>query len=70
MASQVMASQVMASQGRPRSPSAGDAPPARRFDDRSVTEHYDVVIAGAVNPALTATAGAIRVGEHLLRWTS
>ena len=39
-----------------------------------VTEHYDVIIAGtsffpsigAVNPALTAMANAIRVGEHLL----
>ena len=39
-----------------------------------VTEHYDVIIVdtsffpsiGAVNPALTAMANAIRVGEHLL----
>jgi hypothetical protein len=40
-----------------------------------VTEHYDVIIVGsgagggsigAVNPALTAMANDIRVGEHLL----
>jgi uncharacterized protein len=37
-----------------------------------VTEHYDVIIVGtgasigAVNPALTAMANAIRVGDHLL----
>jgi choline dehydrogenase-like flavoprotein len=33
-----------------------------------VTEHYDAIIvgSGAVNPALTAMANAIRVGEHLL----
>jgi choline dehydrogenase-like flavoprotein len=36
-----------------------------------VTEHYDVVMSffpsiGVVNPALTAMANAIRVGEHVL----
>ncbi len=32
-----------------------------------VTERYDVIIVGrAVNPALTAMANAIRVGDHLL----
>jgi len=60
----------MTSQARPRSPSAGDAPPARRFDDRSMTEQYGVVVVGAVNPALTAMAGAIRAGEHLRGRTS
>jgi hypothetical protein len=65
-----MASQAMAGQARPRSPSAGDAPAARRFDDRLMTEHYGAVVVGAVNPALTATTEAIRAGEHLLRRTS
>ena len=45
-----------------------------RLHDGDVTEHYDVIIVdtsffpsiGAVNPALTALANAIRVGEHLL----
>ena len=36
-----------------------------RIDDRSMTEHYGVVIVGAVNPAVTAMAGAIRADEHL-----
>jgi hypothetical protein len=35
-------------------------PPPGLFDHGLVTEHYDV------NPALTAMANAIRVGEHLL----
>ena len=37
-------------------------------DGEPVTRHYGVIIAGAgaVNPALTAMANAIRVGEHLL----
>jgi len=34
----------------------------RRIDDSSMSEHYGVVVVGAVNPALTATAGAIRAG--------
>lgn len=50
---------------RLRSPAAGDAPRARRFDDGAMTEHYGVVAVGAVNTALTAMAGAIRAGEHL-----
>jgi choline dehydrogenase-like flavoprotein len=40
-----------------------------------VTDHYDLVIIGtgadgAVNPALTVMANAIRVGEHLLERTA
>jgi hypothetical protein len=42
----------------------------RRSDDGSMIEHYGVVVVGAVNPALAATAGAIRVGEHLFSRTS
>lgn len=63
--------------GRSRLPSsaAGEASAPGRFEDGNVTEHYDVIIVvdtsifpsiGAVNPALTAMANAIRVGEHLL----
>jgi hypothetical protein len=52
-----------------RSPSAGDAAPARGFDDRSVREHYGVVIAGSLNPASTTMAEAILVGENLLSRT-
>jgi choline dehydrogenase-like flavoprotein len=62
--------------GRSRLPSsaAGEARAPGRFEDGDVTEHYDVIIVGtsifpsigAVNPALTAMANAIRVGEHLL----
>jgi hypothetical protein len=37
----------------------------RRIDDRSMTQHYGVVVVGAVNPALTAMAGVIRADEHL-----
>jgi hypothetical protein len=37
----------------------------RRIDDSQMTEHYGVVAVGAVIPALTATAGAIRAEEHL-----
>jgi len=55
----------MASRARPRSPAAGDAVPAPRIDDRLMTEHYGVVVVGAVNPALTAMAGAIPAGGHL-----
>ena len=52
--------------------------PAQTGTFNHVAEHYDVIIAGsgagggtlasigAVNPALTAMANAIRVGEHLL----
>jgi hypothetical protein len=42
----------------------------RRIDDRSMTQHYGVVVVGAVNPALTAMAGAIRAQEHLRGRTS
>lgn len=60
----------------------GEASHAGRFHYGFVTEHYDVIVvgsgagggtlahtlapSGAVNPALTAMANAIRVGEHLL----
>ena len=37
----------------------------RRSDDGSMIEHYGAVVLGAVNPALTAMAGAIRAGGHL-----
>lgn len=55
---------------------AGEVRGPRRLQDGDVTEHYDVIIVGtgagffpsigAVSPALTAMANAIRVGEHLL----
>ena len=41
-----------------------------RIDDRLMTEHNGVVVVGAVNPALTAMAGAIRAGGHLHSRTS
>jgi len=42
----------------------------RRIDDSPMSEHYGVVVVGAVNPALTAMAGAIRADEHLRGGTS
>jgi hypothetical protein len=32
-----------------------------------MTGNYDVIIIGAVNPALTAMANALRVGDHILQ---
>jgi choline dehydrogenase-like flavoprotein len=45
-------------------------------DSENVSEHFDIVIVGAgagggtVNPALTAMANPIRVGEHTLERTA